>query len=470
MKTRLFLTLLLLFSPAISLSQVPNRYPVVVVMLENHSYNTVYLSPNMPNLVALTRQYGVAQNFYANGHYSIGNYMFQTFGKVETMKDSYDPDIDGYFSDDNIARHISSLGKTYRMYEENIDAAGSTELRSNDTLYVRRHNPLSYTSDFSNMSQGQRMAVEVPFSQFASDLAAHQLPDLVYITPNLIHDMHDGGGAAGMQTADTWLQTNVFGPLLADPTFQQTGLLIISSDESVHSDCGPASVCPALPEFTAYCSSNCSAGGGHIFTLLVGPNIKPAFKSGTSFMHESTMKSVLKALGSKTYPSPLASVPVFDSFYQALTNPGFELSSTNWHCVGSCSIKNQAGAARTGSRYADLVVTGSGAQSQYFSALANGSVTYYPVKSGQVLTFSGWISRAAGDGVAHLVVELSDSNKLNPIVVTSTPEVISPSKWTSTAGSYTAPAGVAFARFYLELKGSTQPSEVRFDDLNFRIH
>jgi hypothetical protein len=117
-----------------------------------------------------------------------------------------------------------------------------------------------------------------------------------------------------------------------------------------------------------------------------------------------------------------------------------------------------------------LVVTGSGAQARYFSALANGLVTYYPIKSGQVLTFSGWINRAAGDGVAHLVVELSDSNKSNPIVVTSSPEVISGSKWTSTAGTYTGPAGVAFARFYLELKGSTQPSEVRFDDLNFRIH
>jgi hypothetical protein len=100
-----------------------DRHPIVIVMLENHSYSSMYLSPYMPNLTALTRQYGVAQNFHANGHYSIGNYMFQTFGRVETTNDGYNPDQQGYFSDDNITRHLLLLGKTYKIYQSTVERA-----------------------------------------------------------------------------------------------------------------------------------------------------------------------------------------------------------------------------------------------------------------------------------------------------------------------------------------------------------
>jgi hypothetical protein len=144
--TVLFVCLACLPSTA---QKVPtNRYPVVIVNLENHPYSSLYLSSSMPNLTALTKQYGVAQNFDANGHYSIGNYMFQTFGKSETTDDAYNPDTSGYFSDDNIVRHLIGLGSTYKMYQESIDSAGSTEMVSANGLYVRRHNPLSYTSEF----------------------------------------------------------------------------------------------------------------------------------------------------------------------------------------------------------------------------------------------------------------------------------------------------------------------------------
>src|SRR6266704_4048278 len=137
MKTKLSLVLsLLLLRAALSQTVPADRHPVVIVMLENHAYSSMYLSSYMPNLTSMTKQYGVAQNFYANGHYSIGNYMFQTFGKVETTNDGYNPDTQGYFTDDNIIRHLLTLGKTYKMYEENIDSAGSTELVSNDGLYV----------------------------------------------------------------------------------------------------------------------------------------------------------------------------------------------------------------------------------------------------------------------------------------------------------------------------------------------
>ena len=448
--------------------QVPaNRYPVVIVDLENHSYSSMYLSSSMPNLTAITKQYGTAQNFDANGHYSIGDYMFQTFAKAETTDDNYNPDAKGYFSDDNIVRHIIGLGKTYKMYEESIDFAGSTEIVSANGLYVRRHNPLSYTSEFGNMTTAQRALIEVGLAKFAADLKAHALPDYSFVTPNLNNDAHDGT----LQAADSWLQANVFTPLLADPTFQQTGMLIISVDESLDTDCLPSAKCPPLPEYTSYCTSNCKGGGGHVLTVVIGPGIKPAYTSNTFFMHESTLKSVLKALGDTTFPGGLTGVPDFGGFYQSLVNPGFELAAINWKChAGSqCFIGNTGGVPRTGTHYADLTAPGAGSQPTYFAADVNGSDIYYPVSPGQLITLTAWGSRVSGDGLARSVIEVTDSSKAHPQYIVTTPDNVTSKTWTSMNLTYTVPAGKAFVRAYMEIKGPTQKSEARFDDLSLQI-
>jgi len=472
MKTALILIFSLCLAVASAAQKVPStRYPVVIVMLENHSYSSMYVPSVMPHLVALGRAYGVPLNFDANGHESIGNYMFLTFGRVETMIDNYDPNTKGYFSDDNIIRHILTLGKTYKMYEESIDHAGSDEMSSANGLYLRRHNPLSYTSEFGNMTSAQRAAVEVPFTQFAKDLAAHQLPDFAFVTPNVTHDAHNGIDPTRLQIADSWLQSNVFTPLLADPNFQQTGMLIISVDESFTNDCLPDTKCPPLPEFTPYCTSHCAGGGGHILTVLIGPNVKPGSTSPTRFMHESTLKSMLTALGDTSrFPGGLSAVPDFGTFYQLLVNPGFELSSINWYCNlgNACVIGNQAGRARTGRYYAELKA-GAGAHPTYSATDGNGKVIYYPVTPGQTVTFSGWASRVSGNGRARLVIELTDASKTNPEYVLSNPSNVTSAAWTETSSSFVVPAGKAFLRFYMEIYEPTTSSEVLFDDLSLEI-
>src|SRR3989442_16033463 len=67
----------------------------------------------------------------------------------------------------------------------------------------------------------------VPFTVFATDLANGTLPDFSNIVPNLCNDAHD----CSLNTADTWLGNNI-APLLASPTFQRDGLLIILFDEA----------------------------------------------------------------------------------------------------------------------------------------------------------------------------------------------------------------------------------------------
>ena len=145
-------------------------------------------------------------------------------------------------------------------------------------------------------------------------------------------------------------------------------------------------------------------------------------------------------------------MPPLEAFYQFLTNPGFELAAINWHCYGTCSIGNQSGVARTGTHYGDLIAAGPGTQPTLEAADGNGSDNYYPVKPGQVITFSGYGARASGDGLSRLVIAVTDSNKSNPTWIVSTPNNITSPQWTYTSGSYTVPAGKPFVQFYIEIK------------------
>ena len=103
-----------------------------------------------------------------------------------------------------------------------------------------------------------------------------------------------------------------------------------------------------------------------------------------------------------------------------------------------------------------------------FAADGSGTNIYYPARPGQVVKFSGWGSRVSGDGLARLVMEVTDSTKANPTWITSIPDINNAS-WTLTSGSYTVPAGKAFVRFYMEIKNPTRSSEVRFDDSALQI-
>src|SRR5256885_14930203 len=81
-------------------AQTPRFDHVVIVVEENKSYSTVAGSSAMPYLNGLAAQYGLATNYYANTHPSIGNYLEMTMGQVFTNSDGYSSTIDR----DNVVR------------------------------------------------------------------------------------------------------------------------------------------------------------------------------------------------------------------------------------------------------------------------------------------------------------------------------------------------------------------------------
>src|SRR5207302_8769212 len=163
--------------------------------------------------------------------------------------------------------------------------------------YLRQHNVFVNFSDVANNSA--QAAKVVPFTQFSTDLGAHQLPNYSMIVPNAEDDAHDcpGGGSvcddnAKLAAADQWLRSTI-APFIASPAFQSS-LLVIVFDESNLSDL--------------------TDGGGHVAMVVVSPKVKPGYQSASFFQHQSTLRLSMQALGVNNFPGAAAVAPSMNEF------------------------------------------------------------------------------------------------------------------------------------------------------------
>jgi acid phosphatase len=155
-------------------------------------------------------------------------------------------------------------------------------------LYVRRHNPFSFLSDVQNSSV--QAANIVDFPQFQADLANNQLPQYSFVAPDINNDAHSGT----LAQADAWLQSNI-APVLANSSFQSSGLLIITFDEGEMTDT--------------------ARGGGQVATLIISSQGKKGFQSQTFYQHPSTLRLILASSGVANFPGMAATAPDMTEFF-----------------------------------------------------------------------------------------------------------------------------------------------------------
>jgi hypothetical protein len=266
---------------------------VFLVVMENMSYSDVVGSPNMPYLNSLIPRGGLASNYFANAHSSIGNYFMMTTGQLVTIDDGFS----GTVSSDNLVRELAGSGKSWKAYIEDLPSAGYT---GGDVYpYVRHHNPFAYLTDVIGTAQAGNL---VPYSSFAADLASGSLPDFVYLLPNMQDDMHDcppGMSSCALadkqRFGDAWLAAKI-APVLASSAFNNNGLLLLTFDESEVTDI--------------------ANGGGHVMLLVLSPRAKPGFQSSTLFQHQSLLRLILEGLGAHALPGAAGSAPPLNEFLQ----------------------------------------------------------------------------------------------------------------------------------------------------------
>jgi acid phosphatase len=349
---------------------MPQFGHVFIVVEENHSYSSVIGSSSMPYLNGLASRYGLATNYYANTHPSIGNYFWLTTGQNITD----DSDFAGTVTADNLVRQALASGKTWKSYAESLPAVGYAG--GDQYPYVKRHNPFAYISDVINSSA--QLNNLVPFSQFAGDLSNNQLSGYSFIIPNQYNNAHDctpGNpsctDAQKLAAADDWLRINI-GPLLGSAVFQQDGLCVILFDESVDTD-----------------TVN---GGGQIAMLVISPRAKPGYRSATFFQHQSTLRMMAQALGLTILPGAAATAPDMTEFFDTSSSPTPSLST----------ISPNSGASAGGT---SVTITGSG-----FAAGATVMTGGVPATKVNVLSSTSITSTTPAHSTGSVNVTVTNTN------------------------------------------------------------
>ena len=251
-------------SPAAPLGAVPAFSHVFVIVMENHEYGTVSGSPSAPYINRLAAGNGLATNYYAASHPSLPNYLALTAGGTFGIASDC---TTCFINATNIADQLEASGRSWKAYMEDMPTPCYLGPWSGN--YAMKHNPFIYFTDIR--SNAARCAAHiVPFTQFSADVSRGQVPNFVWITPNMCNDMHD----CGVATGDAWL-ANIVPTITASAAFRNGGVLFITWDEG---------------STNAGCCAD--AWGGHVATLVISSRSISGFRSSVAENHYSLLRTI----------------------------------------------------------------------------------------------------------------------------------------------------------------------------------
>lgn len=267
---------------------VPTFFHIFVIVMENHEYGSVIGRPDAPYVNRLAATYGLATNYYAASHPSLPNYFALTAGSTFGIASDC---TTCYVNATNIADQVEASGRSWKAYME--DMPTPCYLGASSGNYAMKHDPFMYYTDIRN-NPARCAAHVVPFTQFYVDMSGGQVPNFVWITPNMCNDTHD----CPVATGDAWLGT-IVPRITGSAAFRNGGVLFITWDEG---------------SSNAGCCGD--AWGGHVATLIISPRSISGFRSSTAENHYSLLRTIedgfnLRHLGAAAWSS---NVPLREYF------------------------------------------------------------------------------------------------------------------------------------------------------------
>ena len=195
----------------------------MVIVEENNSYNAIVGNSQLPYINSLASQYVLLTNWWGVSHPSEPNYLAMVSGSIWDNPADLTPQ-DKTYAGPTVVDQLAAKGIAWKAYMEDMPRACDLTDTFSPGNYDVNHNPFMYfTSIRNNSAQCNR---DVPFSQFASDLANGTAPPFMYVVPNLNNDMHNGTYG----TADSWLKTQL-ALVFASSWYKQGGTVVLTWDE-----------------------------------------------------------------------------------------------------------------------------------------------------------------------------------------------------------------------------------------------
>ena len=192
---------------------------ILVIMEENHSIQQIFPS-GMPYLWSLAQRYAYATDWSDVAHPSLPNYLAIFGGSDFNDPQDCAPGAGCTYPGPSVFGQALSRGETARAYEESMP-------QPCDQGYVGQydvnHNPWAYFPSEAASCRADDVPAGTPAGgALADDVRGGTLPTVGLITPNLLHDGHDGTPAQ----ADAWLRTWV-PVLMSGPDWRSGRLAVI---------------------------------------------------------------------------------------------------------------------------------------------------------------------------------------------------------------------------------------------------
>ncbi len=186
--------------PNLPVRSRPSQTKLLVILEENHSVGQVFPS-RMPYLWGLAQQFGRATTWSDVSHPSLPNYLAIFGGSKFDNPQDCSPAAGCTYPGPSVFGQALGKGKTARSYEESMPQPCDTSYSGD---YDVNHNPWAYFSGEARLCRADDLpAGTVAAGALASDIRRGDLPAVGLLTPNLIHDGHNGS----LAQADAWLQS-----------------------------------------------------------------------------------------------------------------------------------------------------------------------------------------------------------------------------------------------------------------------
>src|SRR4029077_17719902 len=184
----------LVITPTLRSARAASNSPhVMVVLMENTSYEQIVGNSAMPFVNGQ-----MAGNGYVSttdlSHPSEPNYLGLTSASIYDNPQDLTPQNETYpgpqFTDE-----LASAGIGWKAYMEAMPQACDLTDQFSPANYDVNHNPFMYYNSVRNTAN--QCNLDVPYPQLTTDLNSGTAPPFIWVTPNLIHAMHDGTPAQG---------------------------------------------------------------------------------------------------------------------------------------------------------------------------------------------------------------------------------------------------------------------------------
>lgn len=212
------LAVMLTLPPAEAITTPPTTDKVLVIVVENHSYEQ--LKAGAPQIWALAQRYAYATDFTAITHPSLPNYIAITSGSTQGITDNLNP----YYHKLTVPSVFGGAWANGRSARVIADGMGLDRCRqTNNIPFVVRHTGYPYY-----VNERDRCEHHMFDYRYYSDVVTDgRLPNVGLLIPSNAHNAHDGT----LATADSWIAARI-ATAMAAPDWKAGRLtIVITADE-----------------------------------------------------------------------------------------------------------------------------------------------------------------------------------------------------------------------------------------------